>query len=276
MLRELVFYRYNNSKTDIFEQGSIPNSVEKLEICYEMVQNRFELIPMSVKDLTIKAWRYSPKSTDIIPSSVTKLSVYSIFHGIGFASTDPKENTIEKEWIPQSVTDLTLICPEITYLPGSIPDSVKKLHFNPRYLVEQVIPQSVVDLKYIHKSGEQFPSGLIPNGVKSVHLVANSIEKGSIPESVTKFTAVLQNPILNHNGYLPSGLTTLCVVEQLTQNTQFPLTSMLTHLDCVFETLQIKFGFEEVITIPAKARSGFGLGLNGSIPAVLNQGQSVS
>eukprot|EP01132_Coremiostelium_polycephalum_P006750 gene6750-8369_t len=212
----------------VLEPGSIPSTIQNLKLHHLFFrEDPLNIIPSSVTDLTI--YTFSPKPNDnspIVPNSIRKLNICTY-------NNDKQYVWIEIGNLPNSITHLDIQLELIRLKPGAIPSSVKKLNLgrlnSGMNLEPGIIPLGVEKLIFRgHGSNCCFPQRKNFRGI---------LERGCIPETVTDIKSPhFKGPFLI-SGIYPEMLTKIITTESITSESRLP--PFLEHLECGIKILKI-------------------------------------
>eukprot|EP01132_Coremiostelium_polycephalum_P002337 gene2337-2885_t len=251
---------YSTTEQIRITKGQIPNSVEHLSLVYnaneELMSSNIVFpdfleqgsIPSSVMNLSIDHGFFKHDPLNLIPSSVTNLSVYSFSitpldkkpdfpNSLKFLSIldtfKRSRLNLEPGVVPDGVIELNLKRRDWNLSPGSIPETVQVLKFleypTLSHHLERTIPNGVEELD----GGVKPTCGVLPKTVKKL-LVKNFELLGTdIPPTLQEFIS-FGSSIFNLKD-LPSTLTKITTYGEL--ETKLP--PCLEHLQAKIKNIYI-------------------------------------
>eukprot|EP01132_Coremiostelium_polycephalum_P000955 gene955-1212_t len=204
-LKTLKIYVYEDSPknpsfnfSSFLKVGTLPNSIEQLEIEHRLFKHNLDIIPDSVTDLTILNWDPKDINSDqfiIKPrGSVRKLAIK--LDNLDFIRKKDECFTLGR--IPDTVSELFLPS-QFNISNGRLQSlNIKKLSFGVNNISfnQEDIPKSVEDLN-IYYEGNFKLVGSIPFGVKNLTLYSQvQIDPFTLPNSIKKLRLDTHNPIV--------------------------------------------------------------------------------
>eukprot|EP01132_Coremiostelium_polycephalum_P006262 gene6262-7801_t len=200
-LKTLKIYVYEDRPynfSSFLKVGTLPNSIEHLQIDHRLFKHNLDIIPDSVTDLTILNWDPKDINSDqfiIKPrGSVRKLTIKEKVHFFG-----KKEECYTLGRIPETVSELFLPT-RFNISNGRLQESlnIKKLSFGVNNISfnQEDIPKSVEDLKISYRGNFKLV-GSIPFGVKNLNLHSQvQIDPFTLPNSIKRLRLYTHNPII--------------------------------------------------------------------------------
>eukprot|EP01132_Coremiostelium_polycephalum_P002914 gene2914-3631_t len=203
--------------SNIFEIGSIPSTVTKLNIQHFLFKHNIKIIPGSITNLTVSDWNLSIVEEGSLPSSPSIRTLVLEIDGGGYR--EYSENIKEKKWpsqfFPPNLNVFKVIGRTEGYsimYPGDLPHTIKELTVKPKCIFHiGSIPNSVEILELPKRGINQIlEPEIIASGCKSVNLesLEEKLKIGSIPDTLSR-VSISESKQLIYFGILPTNLTHL-------------------------------------------------------------------